>query len=115
MPLEDPLPRQRLVSSMLMLLACVGVLAADAPAPPTTGGTITSSNCANPAGGYEGFGRNTTGGAGQPVYHVTNLNDSGAGSLRDAISQGNRCVMFDFGGTISLGSMPSVRGANITI
>ena len=76
---------------------------------------ITSSNCANPAGGYEGFGRNTTGGVGQPVYHVTNLNDSGAGSFRDAISQGNRCVVFDIGGTINLLSYASVRGANITI
>jgi hypothetical protein len=74
-----------------------------------------SSNCANPAGGYEGFGRNTTGGVGQPVYRVTNLNDSGAGSLRDAISQGNRCVVFDLGGTINLASELQVRGANITI
>ena len=80
------------------------------PVPP-----ITSSNCANPAGGYEGFGRNTTGGVGQPVYRVTNLNDSGAGSLRDAVSQGSRCVVFDVGGTINLGSELRVTGANITI
>jgi len=76
---------------------------------------VDLANCANPAGGYEGFGRNTTGGAGQPVYHVTNLNDSGAGSLRDAISQGNRCVVFDVAGTISLSSFVLARGANITI
>jgi large repetitive protein len=75
----------------------------------------TSAACANPAGGYEGFGRNTTGGAGQPVYRVTNLNDSGSGSLRDAISQGNRCVVFDVAGTISLSSALLARGANITI
>ncbi|HEV8647105.1 MAG TPA: DUF4124 domain-containing protein [Burkholderiales bacterium] len=87
---------------------------------PTSGGTITASGgtstpCANPAGGYEGFGRNTTGGAGKPVYRVTNLNDSGSGSLRDAIAQGNRCVVFDVAGTISLSSALLARGANITI
>jgi pectate lyase len=76
---------------------------------------VVDTACANPAGGYEGFGRNTTGGVGQPVYHVTNLNDSGAGSLRDAVSQGNRCVVFDLGGTINLASYVPVSGANITI
>jgi pectate lyase len=80
----------------------------------TSGGTITSSNCANPTGGYEGFGRNTTGGAGKPVYRVTNLNDSGPGSLRDAVSASNRCVVFDVGGTINLSS-PLWVAANITI
>jgi pectate lyase len=74
-----------------------------------------STACANPSGGYEGFGRNTTGGAGQPAYRVTNLNDSGSGSLRDALSQGNRCVVFDIGGTISLSSNLLVKGANVTI
>jgi pectate lyase len=52
---------------------------------------------------------------GQPVYRVTNLNDSGAGSLRDAVSQGNRCVVFDLGGTINLSSELFVIGANTTI
>lgn len=71
--------------------------------------------CANPAGGYEGFGSNTTGGVAQPVVRVTNLNDRGPGSLRDALSAGNRCVVFDVGGTITLSSAILVRGANITI
>ena len=81
----------------------------------TTGGVGAPTACANPVGGYEGFGRNTTGGAGQPVYRVTNLNDSGVGSLRDAISAGNRCVVFEVAGTISLSSALLARGANITI
>jgi hypothetical protein len=71
--------------------------------------------CETPLGGYEGFGRNTTGGAYKALYRVTNLNDSGTGSLRAALSQGNRCVVFDVGGTITLASNLLVRGANVTI
>ena len=81
----------------------------------TTTTTTTTTACANPSGGYQGFGKNTTGGAGKPVYRVTNLNDSGAGSLRDALSQGNRCVVFDVGGTVTASGNLVVRGANVTI
>jgi hypothetical protein len=91
-----------------------GVTIALASASPL-GAQTTTTPCANPPGGYEGFGRNTTGGAGQPVYRVTNLDDGGAGSLRDAVSQGNRCIVFDVGGTIYLSRELFVRGGNSTI
>src|SRR5262245_34364901 len=62
----------------------------------------------------EGFGALATGGRGGTVYHVTNLNDSGAGSFRDAVSVGNRIVVFDVGGYINLTSECAVQ-SNITI
>jgi len=72
------------------------------------------------AADYQGFGAMTPGGTGQTTVVVTNLNDSGAGSLRDALSQGNRTIVFDVPGatlrTITLTSGPiKVKGALITI
>jgi MYXO-CTERM domain-containing protein len=65
--------------------------------------------------GAEGFGAMATGGRGNQVVHVTNLSDSGAGSLRDAISQGNRIVVFDVGGVITISSKLAAGGDNLTI
>lgn len=64
--------------------------------------------------GAEGGGKYATGGRGGEVYYVTNLNDSGAGSFRDAVSQSNRIVVFKVGGTIELKSDVVVKG-NITV
>ncbi len=63
----------------------------------------------------EGFGANTPGGAGRSVVHVTNLQDAGPGSLREALGGGGRTVVFDVAGTIALSSDVHVRGAFVTI
>lgn len=55
--------------------------------------------------GAEGFGKYTTGGRGGKVYVVTNLNDNGPGSLREAVEAKHpRIVVFAISGTIHLES-----------
>ena len=64
--------------------------------------------------GAEGFGRFATGGRSGDVYIVTNLNDTGPGSFRDAVSQPNRIVVFEVGGVINIDARVVVQ-PNITI
>jgi pectate lyase len=65
--------------------------------------------------GAEGFGKYTTGGRGGKVYIVSNLNDRGKGSFREAAeAKGKRIVVFAVSGTIHLESKLSIKG-DITI
>ena len=54
--------------------------------------------------GAEGHGRYITGGRGGKIVHVTNLNDSGTGSFREAVKSGNKIIIFDVAGVIALKS-----------
>lgn len=78
------------------------------------GDDMSSSPLAFP--GAEGGGRFTTGGRGGRVYIVTNLNDAGPGSLREAVeASGPRTVVFEVSGTINLTKNLSIRNPHLTI
>ena len=67
--------------------------------------------------GAEGFGKYALGARASTnptIYRVTNINDSGTGSLRDAVSQPNRIIVFDVAGIIRLNSR-LVFSSNLTV
>ena len=102
--------RQPRLLHRCQLLVCVGILvlipsgfAADTPSVPAFPGA-------------EGYGAMTRGGRGGKVILVTNLNDTGPGSLRDACeAEGPRIVVFTVSGTITLESRLRISNPYITI
>lgn len=99
---------KKLIKQNILPLVCaMSLLTVPSPVTDAANGVIAFP-------GAEGAGKYATGGRGGTIYHVTNLNDSGTGSFRDAVSVSNRVVVFDVGGTITLKSDVVVK-SNITI
>ena len=95
-------------------VASVTALAGMAFPAPQSRETVSAASKLLAFPGAVGGGKYATGGRGGEVYHVTNLNDSGTGSFRDAVSKSGRIVVFDVSGTIELKSAVVCQG-NITI
>lgn len=102
-------PRPALLR-MCRLLVCAGILALSST-------VIAADTPAVPAfPGAEGYGAMTRGGRGGTVMAVTNLDDSGPGSLRAACeAKDPRIVVFKVSGTIPLKSPLKIRHPYITI
>ena len=67
--------------------------------------------------GAEGYGRFAIGGRGGKIVEVTNLNDDGPGSFREAITKniGPRTIIFSVSGIITLKSRLVVKDKYVTI
>ena len=96
-------PSVFLIAATLVFTAVGGALGTEAPVIPAFPGA-------------EGAGAQTVGGRGGRVIEVTNLDDSGPGSLRAAVeATGSRIVVFRIGGTIRLQSPLKIKEPYITI
>jgi len=99
-----------------ILLCCIVIYLASFKKASTTTDAVPANLVAFP--GAEGFGKHATGGRGGQVAEVTNLNDAGPGSFREALKAypgEPLTVVFKVAGIIELQSAIKVSRSNLTI
>ncbi|HET9907728.1 MAG TPA: hypothetical protein VFQ23_13835 [Anaerolineales bacterium] len=113
----DTLPTVSVPTSTSVAPTSTSILPTSTTLPAITPGVVqppTGPVVAFP--GAEGFGAQSLGGRGGRVIEVTNLNDSGPGSLRECVNaQGPRTCVFRIGGTITTQSEIIVTNPYLTI
>lgn len=101
---------------LLLSVTVLGYAAAFSLAAGPLSSTAASASAVPAFPGAEGFGTETPGGRGGTVCQVTNLQDSGPGSLRSCVERsGPRHVVFRTGGTIELEERLDISDPFITI
>jgi hypothetical protein len=106
---------KRILIHFVLLLNCFFCYACTTKLSPVVVENIPVSDVAIAFPGAEGFGKYATGGRGGKVMIVTNLNDDGEGSLRQALSTKKPAiVVFSISGTIHLESPLNIP-SNTTI
>lgn len=104
---KSPLARRAALAAFVVIIASVVISTPRAASLADYGGYRPH---------YQGFGTNTSGGRGGTIIRVTNLNDSGTGSLRAALeARGPRIVVFEVSGTISLSYDITITNPYLTV
>ncbi len=102
---------KKIISTILAATLCVG---SAVPVMAAGGGGIDKTLAFPGAEGGGMYSMGARAAQNYEVYHVTNLNDSGEGSFRDAVSKSGRFVVFDVSGMIDLSSNVTIK-SNTTV